>query len=143
MFAELLREGALIGRQTKADYRAVIRTELDFDEIDIRFDLRFNGGKSFNFVLDDANEKSVHCGHICRATVFPKFLMIKDDKTGGMNLKVRAQRKARNLSAVEAEALGKLLKRTQLSAKVSIKPGDWHTLRLRIRGDVMKAFLDE
>ena len=83
-----------------------------------------------------------HLDSGCRATIFSNFLVIKDDKTGGMNLKVRQQRKATNLSAQAAEALETLLKRTQASAKVSIEPKEWHTLRIQILGDVMKAFLD-
>lgn len=135
-------EGVLVGKQTKADHGAVIRTQLDFDDVDIQFDFRFSGGKSFNFVIDDANEKSVHAGHVCRASIFPTSLRIGDDKTGSMNLEVRKQRQDKNLSAADAEALQKLLDRTQSSANISIKPGQWHTLRIRIRGDIMKAFLD-
>ena len=42
-----------------------------------------------------------------------------------------------------AEPLEKLLARTQSSAKISIQFGRWHTLRIRIRGDIMKAYLDD
>ena len=59
-----------------------------------------------------------------------------------MNLNVRAQRKDDNLSSEDAEALEELLQRTQSSTKIAIKPGHWHTLRIRIRGDVMEALLD-
>ena len=122
--------------------KRITPTELDFDDVDIQFDFRFSGGKSFNLVIDDANEKSVHAGHICRASIFPKSLRIGDDKTGSMNLEVRKQRQDKTLSTEDAEALQELLARTQSSAKISIKPGEWHTLRIRIRGDIMKAFLD-
>ena len=135
-------DGVLVGKQTKTDHGAVIRTELNFDDVDIQFDFRFSGGKSFNFVIDDAHEKSVHAGHICRVSVFPKYLKIGDDKTGSMNLKVREKRQDKNLSSTDTEALQNLLDRTQSSAKIGIKPGEWHTLRIRIRGDVMKAFLN-
>ena len=61
---------------------------MDFDDVDIQFNFRFGDGKSFNFVIDDANEKSVHAGHICRVSIIPKYLRIGDDKTGSMNLEV-------------------------------------------------------
>ena len=77
-----------------------------------------------------------------RASVFPNFLKISDDMTGSMNLEVRKQRQNQNLSGEDAQALHDLLERTQSSAKISIHPGRWHTLRVRIRSDVMKAFLD-
>lgn len=126
-------DGILVGKQTNNDHGAVIRTELEFDDVDIQFDFRFSGGKSFNFVIDDQNEKSVHAGHICRVSVFSKSLRIGDDKLGAMNLEVRRQRQDNNLSGKAAAALAQLLKRTQSSAKVDIKPGKWHTLRIRIR----------
>ena len=66
-------DGVLVGKQTKADHGAVIRTELDFDDVDIQFDFRFSGGKSFNLVIDDANEKTVHAGHICPRVGLSKF----------------------------------------------------------------------
>ena len=115
-------DGMLIGKQTKDDHGAVIRTDLDFDDVDIQFDFRFSGGKSFNFVIDDANEKSVHAGHICRASVFPKHLKIADDKTGSMNLEVRKQREDKNLSTEDAKKLQKLLDRTRSLATINIKP---------------------
>lgn len=138
-----VKDGVLVGKQTKDDHGAVIRTELDFDDVDIQFDFRFAGGKSFNFVIDDANDKSVHAGHICRASVAPKYLMISDDKTGAMNLEVRRQRQDKDLSPEATTALRELLDQTRSSAKVSINPNHWHRLRIRIRDDVMKAFLDD
>lgn len=138
-----VNHGVLIGKQTKDDHGAVIRTELKFDDVDIQFDFRLNSGKSFNVVIDDANEKSVHAGHICRASIFPKSLMISDDKLGAMNREVRKQRQDKSLSNEKAAALQKLLNRTRSSVKIAIKRDEWQTFRLQIRGDVMKAFLND
>jgi len=135
-------DGVLVGKQTKDDHGAVIRTELDFDDVDIQFDFRFNGGTRFNLVIDDKNEKSVHSGHICRASISKKQIIIGDDKTGAMNLEVRKQRQDKNLAAQDSEALAALLARTQSSVKLNLESGEWHTLRIRIKGDIMKAFLD-
>jgi len=135
-------DGVLVGKQTKDDHGAVIRKELNFDNADFQFDFRFSGGKSFNFVIDDANEKSVHSGHICRASVFPKRIVIGDDKVGAMNLEVREQRQDKSLSPEKAAAIKTLLDRTRAVAKVDIKSNQWHNFRLRIRGDMMKVFLD-
>jgi arylsulfatase A-like enzyme len=137
-----VKDGLVIGKQTKDDHGAVIRTELEFDDVDIQFDFRFTGGTSFNVVIDDADEKSVHAGHICRASIFPKYLMISDDKTGAMNLEVRKQRADIDLTQEKADVLKQRLDRTRASAKVAIIPNQWHRLRLRVRGDTMKAFLD-
>ncbi|WP_145415796.1 sulfatase-like hydrolase/transferase [Planctomycetes bacterium K23_9] len=135
-------DGVLVGKQIREDHGATIRTEIDFDDVDIQFDFRFSGGTRFNFVIDDKHDKSVHAGHICRASISQEQLSIGDDKTGSMNLEVREKRKNKNLSAPDAKALDQLLARTQSAVMVNLQPGGWHTLRLRIKGDIMKAFLD-
>jgi hypothetical protein len=108
-----------------------------------RRNFRFSGGTSFNFVIDDQNEKSVHAGHICRVSISPRRLNISDDKTGGMNLEVRRIRQDKNRSAEDSEALQEILARTQSAVKVNLQPAEWHTLRIRVKGDIMKAFLDD
>ncbi|HBE70741.1 MAG TPA: sulfatase [Planctomycetaceae bacterium] len=138
-----IEDGHLVGKQVSDKHGSVIRAELDFRDVDIQFDFRFRGATRFNFVIDDKNEASVHAGHICRASISPNQLMIGDDKEGAMNLEVRKQRQATDLTAEQAEALEARLARTRSSVSVKIEPGQWHTLRLRIRGDIMKAFLDD
>ena len=136
-------DGVLVGKQTNDDHGAVIRRELDFDDVDIQFDFRFNGGTRFNFVIDDKNEKSVHAGHVSRVSISPKRLSISDDLTGGMNLEVRKMRQDKNLSDDDSARLEKILSQTQSAVKIDLQQGDWHTLRIRIKGDIMKAFLDD
>ena len=136
-------DGHLVGKQVTSNHGSVIRTELEFSDVDIEFDFRFRGSTRFNFVIDDKSEKSVHAGHICRASISPKQVMIGDDKEGAMNLEVRRQRQATDLSDKQAAELEERLARTRSAAAVHIQRDRWHTLRLRIRGDVMKAFLDD
>lgn len=138
-----IRDGALIGKQTNPDHGAVIRKELTFADIDIEVDFRFSGGSRFNFVIDDKNEKTVHAGHICRVSISPKNLKISDDKTGGMNLEVRALRRTENLSESKQQALDALLKRTFKSATIDLKQGQWYRLRVRIQKDLMEAHIDQ
>jgi len=137
-----IKDGVLIGKQTNPEHGAVIRKELPFRDINIEVDFRFSGGSRFNFVIDDKNEKSVHAGHICRLSISPNSLKISDDKTGGMNLKVRAQRQDNNLPEKKKKALDNLLGRTTSSAKLALKKDQWYHLRVRIQGDLMEAYID-
>ena len=137
-----VRDSILIGRQTEDDHGAVIRRELDFDDIEFQLDFRFNGGSRFNFVIDDKNEKSVHAGHICRVSLSPKRLMIGDDKLGAMNLEVRALRQQEELPSEEANALTGLLAATQATAPLALEKGKWYTLCITINGDLMSAAID-
>ena len=138
-----IRDGALIGKQTNPDHGAVIRKELSFADIDIEVDFRFSGGSRFNFVIDDKNEKMVHAGHICRVSISPNSLKISDDKTGGMNLEVRALRQTENLSEAKQQSMNALLKRTSKSATISLTQDQWYRLRVRIQNELMEAYIDQ
>lgn len=122
-----VEEGHLVGNQVKSSHGSVIRAEVDFTDADIQFDFRFRGSSRFNFVIDEKKEKSVHAGHICRASVTPKRVSIGDDKEGAMNLEVRKQREADNLTPEQTAALEQILARTQASAPADIGVGKWHT----------------
>lgn len=137
-----IKDGVLIGKQTESDHGTVIRTEFPFDDVDIQFDFRFRGGKSFNFVIDDKNEESVHAGHICRVSVNSSTIRIGDDKIGSMNLEVRKMRQSKDLPEKQQTELSALLKRTQAKTDVQIKSSQWHHLRIRIQKDVMTVVLD-
>jgi len=140
--AWVIEDGVLVGKQTESDHGAVIRTEFPFQNVDIDFDFKIQGGKSFNFVIDDKHETSVHAGHICRVSVFRNRINLGDDKTGNMNLEVRKQRQADELSEAQQKQLRDLLNRTQKSVKVPDLSDSWHHLRIRIDQDIMSVFLD-
>jgi hypothetical protein len=140
--AWVIKDGVLIGKQTNPAHGAVIRKELPFGDIDMEIEFRFSGGSRFNWVIDDKNEKSVHAGHICRLSISPNSLKISDDKTGGMNLEVRAQRQATDLSEDSNKALEDLLNSTSSSARLALKERQWYHLRVLIQGDLMEAYID-
>ncbi|SMP43755.1 protein of unknown function [Neorhodopirellula lusitana] len=135
-------DGVLIGDQVCDDHGSVIRTDVPFNDVEIEFDFQFNGGSRFNLVIDDDDEKSVHAGHLCRVSVSKKDLKISDDKTGGMNLEIRKRRQDPSLSVDAKATLEKRLAATQSNVPVQVQPGQWHTLRVRIKGDRMSALLD-
>jgi len=141
--AWIIRDGVLYSRQTRDDHGAVLKKPLNFDDLDLRFDFRFNGGQRFNVVIDDKNEKTVHAGHICRVSLSPKRIVVGDDKLGVMNLEVRKQRQSKNLSPDQQQELNAILKRTQAVANVNLKKGTWYSLRVTIQNDVMTAYLDD
>jgi len=133
--------GILAISQLNPGHGAVLRKDIAFQNLDLEFDFRFNGGKSFNLVINDQEDKTVWSGHVSRVVVTPKQVSIKDDKKGSMNLEVRKQRLDKNLSAEKKKALETLLAETETNAKVDLKPGEWHHLRVRIIGDTMEAWI--
>ncbi|WP_430454663.1 family 16 glycoside hydrolase [Rhodopirellula europaea] len=138
-----IQDGILFGQQVRDDHGSIMRKQMEFADLHVAFDFRFNGGSRFNFVIDDNNEKSVHAGHVARASLTPKRMMISDDKLGLMNLEVREKRKAKSLPAEQQKELENLLARTQASAAIQAKPGTWHHLELTIHGTVKTVHLDD
>ena len=135
-------DGILVGKQTNDGHGSVMRKILDFKDIDIEIDIRFNGGTRFNFVIDDENEKSVHAGHICRVSISPNKMTASDDKTGIYNLDIRAMRKDANLPKDKKEWLANFLKDKNDSGTVDMNTGQWYRLRVVINGEFMEAYLD-
>lgn len=121
-----------------AGHGAVIRAVVDFKDIWIAFDFKYQGGERFNFVVDDKNEKSVHAGHICRLTINKRRLVVQDDKTGTMNLEIRKQRLAGNSSP----ELDKLLETKRSEVDIGFKDGQWYHMDVLIKGDRMEVHLD-
>jgi hypothetical protein len=115
---------------------------LKFTNVEIEFDVRFSGGKSFNVVIDDKHEKSVHAGHICRVSIFPKRVVIADDKSGAMNLEIRALRQHKHLPSDQAKELDELLAKKRQAGKVAMDNGQWHHVRVVINDDTMETHVD-
>ena len=121
-----------------AGHGAVIRALVDFKDIWISFDFKYQGGERFNFVVDDKNDKSVHAGHICRLTMNKRRVIVQDDKTGTMNLEIRNQRLAVNSSP----ELEKLLESKRSEIEFDFKDGEWYRMDVLIKGDRMEVHLD-
>lgn len=136
------KEGILVGTQTRSDHGSVMRKQLAFRNIDIEVDFRLNGGTRFNFVIGDKNEKSTHAGHICRVSLKPPRVNVSDDKTGIYNLDIRAMRLDPNLSDKKKEWLATFLKDKNDAGQFDIKQGEWYRLRVRIKNDLMEAYID-
>ncbi len=132
-------EGVLVAKQTESHHGCVIRKNIDFNEITMKIRFRFQGGKRFNFVFDDQNEKSVHAAHICRVSVTPKSLKISDDKSGAMNHEIRNRKKADALTKEDLQRL----EQSQTTKKISLKKTQWYNLKVTIQGDEMTAYIDE
>ncbi len=135
-------DDVLVGKQMNPGHGATIRLMREFRNLDMEFDFRFNGGTSWNFVVDDQNYKPVHAGHICRLSISPKSIKVADDKTGSMDLNIRNQRQDENLPEEQRKALDAYIETKQATAKLDLKKGQWYNLRVTIIDEVMSAYID-
>jgi len=121
-----------------ADHGAVIRAQFGFRNVEIDFDVKFDGGERFNFVIDDKNCKEVHAGHICRVSITRKKMTVQDDRTGAMNLELRELRKQPEL----AGQIETFLESTKSSGDFEFVDGKWYHLRVVIDEDRMSVLVD-
>ncbi len=106
---------------------------------------RFPGlskGESFTLGHVDREMKSVHAGHLCYANLYQTSILLRDNKTGISEEKLRARRavfldKKQKLPA-DLEAL--------LQTKEKTVPWkadkEWHDLTLAFEGDEMRLSID-
>ena len=133
-----IADGVLKGSQTRSDHGAVGSIHAPFRDGVIEFRFRFEGATSINAVCDDKGFKGSHAGHICRVAITPKQIRLGDDKEGVMRNDILEMRKD---PARKAEA-EKLLAGRGSTVPVKLEPGQWHTMRIAITGDTLRAALD-
>jgi hypothetical protein len=109
-----------------------------------------DGAVKMRFKLEDAKDtlglnfadmglKTVHAGHLCMAIFSSKDVLLRDLKTGAMELATYDQKKAGTLPKEALDAL----KLKEKSFPTPIAPESWHTLVVSINGETMTASVDD
>jgi len=112
-----LVDGAIRGAEVKADMHwAVARRNLTVKDAVIEYSFKIDGTKQTTLSMNGAK------GHICRVLVRPTGITVQKDDQDGKD----GPDKAVPLDTVE----------------VPVKPGEWHTLVIELRGPDLLATLD-
>lgn len=110
-------DGAVRGAQVKADmHGAVARRQLALKDAVIAFSFKLDGAKVVSLSLNGAK------GHISRVRITPTGVSVQKDDQDGKN----------------SPDTGAVLD----TVKADIKPGEWHTLVVELRGPDILATLD-
>lgn len=108
-------DGGVRGSEKKVDmHGAVARRQLPMKDVIVAYSLKLDGARQTTLSFNDAG------GHVCRVLVRPTGVTVQKDAHDKVNGK--------------AEQLG--------TAAVAIKPGEWHTLVVELRGPDILATLD-
>lgn len=134
-----LVDGAMhVTRHTGADHGVAIFHNVAFQDgaVEMKFKLRPSDDPGLDFV--DRELKTVHAGHLCMARITLKRLALIDSKTGQMDNTIRERR----LAGDKSPELAELLKTKLASFDLDLKADEWHTLRVVVEGDMMRATVD-
>lgn len=136
-----MKDGVLIGIEEQGGGHAAVhqlRVEPCAD-VELTVDLKFEGSRSTNLTFNQHRYKETHAGHICRVVISRNKVVLRDGKTGVFNNEIfKKRRSGEKLDAKTKE----ILKRSEASFPVKLKEGKWYTVNVRIKGDLMQAFID-
>lgn len=132
-----ISDGSLKGKELKdAGHGSVARAHFSSSDVIIEFDVKFDGVKRFNLVLDDSLCKTVWAGHISRVSFTQNDFRVQDDKTGSMDLKLRKERLKHPENIEEINAL---LKTKMDIAKFKFNKGKWYHVVITKQGTVLEC----
>ena len=136
-----LQDGALrIFIHPEADHAVSVTHPFEFADGTVRMRFKLGDDRDtlgLNFA--DLGLKTVHAGHLCMAVFGAGSVVLRDLKTGVMDLANYDARKAGTLSREAAAAL----KSKERTFPLVAASGAWHSLEVTIRGDTISATVDD
>jgi hypothetical protein len=135
-----LREGAMfIFIHKEANHAVSVTHPAEFRD----------GAVALRFRLDDAQDslglnfadltcKEVHAGHLFVASVNPRQVILRDLKTGAMNLQIQEARLAKKLTKEQQQKL----KEKEKIFPLPLETGQWHDLTVKIEGNELSASIN-
>jgi len=139
--SSVVKDGVLVGIEEQDGGHAAVHQLLTepYSDVELTVDLKFEGSPSTNLTFNQHKFKGSHAGHLCRVVVSPGKVSLRDGKTGVFNNEIFKKRQAKEKLTAEEQAI---LKRTQADFPVKLEQHKWYTVTVRIKGDLMQAFID-
>lgn len=139
--SSVVKDGVLVGIEQKDGGHAAVHQlrTAPYSDVELTVDLKFQGSRSTNLTFNQHQFKGSHAGHLCRVVVSPNKVTLRDGKTGVFNNEIFKKRRAKEKLTAKEQAI---LKRTQATFPVKLEEGKWYTVNVRIKGDLMQAFID-
>lgn len=135
-----IRDGKLLGHEVPdRGHGSVIRAPLEFADFILQFSFQHTDGQVFNIVINDKNCKSVHAGHICRASISGGLVRLADDKEGAMKNEIFELMK----DPEKKKDRAKILQGRELRIPNQLSKDEWHQAKLSIIGDKISLVIDD
>jgi len=136
----VVKDGEFLGKMAEgADHNSVNSIVLDpFSDVEVSFRFKYEGTPRFNFTFNDSKYKGSHAGHICRIAFDLKKIILRDDMFGRHRNDLFEKNKAKLLT----EADKKHIASKEKAFAYSFVKGKWYTFLIRIKGNLMQAYID-
>jgi hypothetical protein len=135
-----LRNGAMyIYIHQEADHAVSVTHPAEFRDgsVELRFMLE-NTKDVLGLDFADLKFKGVHAGHLFKVTINTRGVLIDDMKSGSMNKKYHAAKKAKTLTAAQK----KIIAANKKTFPNKLPIGKWHKLLVNITGDTISVSID-
>ena len=138
--SSVVKDGVLVGIEEKGGGHAAVHSVSlkAFSDVELDVDIKFAGSKTTSLTFNQNGFDESHAGHICRVAITSTNIVLRDDKTGIFKNEIYEMVQAKTLDAATKE----LLKTKEANFPVKLEAGKWYSVSVRIKGDVMQAFID-
>lgn len=135
-----LADGAMrIFIHAEADHAVSVTHPAEFTDGAVAMKFQLEDPKdSLGLDFADAEEISVHAGHLFAVRCKPDAVQVQDLKNGSMNLEIREARLNQSLTKAQKDLIAGLTK--NFPAEIAI--GQWHDLLVEIAGDTVTVSVD-
>jgi hypothetical protein len=140
-----VHDGVVTAAENPADKHgayAYVDPHFPYRDFVAEFAVKFDGGKSCSFRMDDTDYQGSHAGHIIRATITPTSVQLDDSKFGSMKTDLYEKAKDPNTTPEEKKQVQAAMKAKAASFKVDLDLAKWHQARVEVIGDEMLLSLD-
>lgn len=140
-----IHDGVVTAAENPSDKHgayAYVDPHFPYRDFVAEFAVKFDGGKSCSFRMDDTDYQGSHAGHIIRATITPIGVQLDDSKFGSMKTDLYEKAKDPSTTPEEKKQVQAAMKAKAAAFKVNLDPAKWHQARVEVIGDEMLLSLD-
>jgi len=140
-----IHDGVVTAAENPADNHgayAYVDPHFPYRNFVAEFSVKFDGGKSCSFRMDDTDYQGSHAGHIIRATIMPASVQLDDSKFGSMKTELYEKMRDPNTPPEERKQVQAAMKAKAASFRVNLDLTKWHQARVEVMGDEMLLTLD-
>lgn len=140
-----IQDGVVVAAENPADNHgayAYVDPHFPYKDFVAEFSVKFDGGKSCSFRMDDTDYQGSHAGHIIRAMITPTSVQLDDSKFGSMKTELYEKMRDPNTTPEEKKQVQAAMKAKAASFKLALDLTKWHQARVEVVGDEMLLSID-